>query len=100
MTRFVSYLRVSTTKQGDGFDGIGGIGMEAQRQLVASYIARVNGKHVSEFVEVESGRKADRPQLAKALHLAKVTGSTLLVAKLDRLLRSLPMLTELRKSDV
>jgi len=50
-------------------------------------MARTDASHSSEFVEVESGRKADRPELAKALNLAKITGSTLIVATMSRLTR-------------
>ena len=52
------------------------------------------------FTEVESGKTAARPQLQAALHLAKVTGATLVIAKLDRLSRNAAFLLALRDSGV
>ena len=81
--RFVSYPRVSTTKQGET-----GLGVEAQREAVRCYLVSHHGEQIAEFVEVESGKRSDRPQLAAAMALAKKRKATLLVAKLDRLSRS------------
>lgn len=78
MTKFVAYLRVSTTKQ-----GASGLGIEAQRSSVAAIVG--NGVLLAEYVEVESGRKTDRPALARALQHAKATNATLICAKLDRI---------------
>jgi DNA invertase Pin-like site-specific DNA recombinase len=79
----IGYVRVSTQKQGKS-----GLGMEAQRQAVESY-ALENGAHVASlYVEVESGKRADRPELAKAISHAKHNGAKLVIAKLDRLARS------------
>jgi DNA invertase Pin-like site-specific DNA recombinase len=55
---------------------------------------------VREFVEQESGKRNDRPQLREALHLARVTGSRLLIAKLDRLSRDAHFLLGLQKAGV
>lgn len=93
--RFVSYLRVSTRKQGES-----GLGVEAQREAVHSFVSRTGGKAVKEFVEVESGGKTDRPQLAAALAFAKRSKATLLVAKLDRLSRNVAFLATLLESGV
>jgi hypothetical protein len=60
--RFISYRRVSTERQGRS-----GLGLEAQREAVARYIAQTGGELVEEFQEVESGKRNDRPQLAAAL---------------------------------
>ncbi|MCK8787320.1 recombinase family protein [Roseomonas sp. NAR14] len=82
---FVPYLRVSTDRQGRS-----GLGLEAQEAAIAGFIAQTPGARllVPPFVEVESGRKADRPKLAEALEKCRRTGATLLVAKLDRLARN------------
>ena len=82
--KFVSYLRVSTARQGRS-----GLGLEAQRQAVTDYLDGGRWRLLGEYVEIESGKTDDRPQLAAALHRAKVTGATLIVAKLDRLSRSM-----------
>jgi DNA invertase Pin-like site-specific DNA recombinase len=91
--KFVSYLRVSTARQGRS-----GLGLEAQRQAVMDYLDGGRWRLLGEYVEVESGRVDDRPQLVAALHRAKVTGATLIVAKLDRLSRDLAFLANLQKS--
>lgn len=78
MTKFVSYLRVSTTKQGDS-----GLGIEAQRASVATYTK--SGTILAEYVEVESGKRDDRLELRNALDHAKAAGAVLVCAKLDRL---------------
>ena len=72
--KFVSYLRVSTQRQGKN-----GLGMDAQREAVADYLNGGNWKLVSEIVEVESGKRSDRPELAKALSLCRLNRATLLV---------------------
>ena len=87
---FVSYLRVSTKKQGQS-----GLGLEAQREAVVRHVSGVGGEVVREFVEVESGKKDDRPELLKALAFAKRNGAVLIVAKLDRLSRNVRFLSTL-----
>jgi DNA invertase Pin-like site-specific DNA recombinase len=93
--KFISYLRVSTDKQGKS-----GLGLEAQRQAVADYLNGGRWKLLAEFVEVESGKNDDRPQLKAALHRSEVTGAMLVVAKLDRLSRDVAFLANLQKSGV
>lgn len=93
--KFVAYVRVSTDKQGRS-----GLGLDAQRQTIADYLASVGGKQVAEFREIESGKHDDRPKLAEALHMAKVTGSKLLIAKLDRLSRNVGFIARLQESRV
>lgn len=94
---FVSYLRVSTVKQGKS-----GLGLEAQREAVNAHICRERGDLLAEYVEVESGKKGaeNRPQLAKALEHCRLTGATLIIAKLDRLSRDAHFLLGLQRSSV
>lgn len=94
--KFIAYLRVSTAQQGRS-----GLGIEAQREAVARFIADRRGVLVApEYVETESGADNSRPQLTAALKRCRVTGSTLVVAKLDRLSRNAAFLLTLRDSDV
>lgn len=95
--RFVSYLRVSTDRQGKS-----GLGLEAQRKAVADYLNGGRWRHVAEFVEVESGSKDDksRPKLAEALATCRAYRATLVVAKLDRLSRNVAFLAMLMDGDV
>ena len=95
MSRIIAYERVSTARQ-----GASGLGIEAQRQAIEGYAAARGSAILARFTEVESGRNPDRPELAKALHLAKVTGATLVIAKLDRLSRNAAFLLTLRDSGV
>src|SRR3954447_56451 len=93
--RFVSYLRVSTTKQ-----GALGLGIEAQRRAVEDYLNGGSWTLVAEFVEVESGKHDDRPKLAEALVLCRLHNATLIIAKLDRLSRDAHFLLGLQKAGV
>lgn len=92
---FVSYLRVSTQKQ-----GASGLGLEAQRTAVAGYLNGGQWRIAREFVEVESGRKSDRPKLDEALAFARVRKLPLIVAKVDRLTRSVAFLSKLQEAGV
>lgn len=92
---FISYLRVSTSKQ--GFDGLG---IEAQREAVRRYAAQVQGELLGEFVEVESGKCNDRPVMAKALAECRDKRATLVIAKLDRLGRSVSFIAGLMDAKV
>lgn len=91
--KFVSYLRVSSAKQGRS-----GLGLEAQRKAVAEYLNGGAWELSGEFVEVESGKLDGRPQLEAALAMCELTGATLVVAKLDRLSRNVAFLAALQDS--
>jgi DNA invertase Pin-like site-specific DNA recombinase len=93
--RFVSYLRVSTDKQGRS-----GLGLEAQRKAVTDYLDGGRWELIAEVVEVESGRSSDRPELAKALARCRVMGATLIVANVSRLTRSVAFLSRLIEAGV
>ena len=95
LQRLVAYERVSTARQ-----GASGLGLEAQRKTIEHFAAARGADVLAHFTEVESGKRADRPELAKALHLAKVTGATLVIAKLDRLSRNAAFLLALQDSGV
>jgi DNA invertase Pin-like site-specific DNA recombinase len=95
MQRLIAYYRVSTTKQ-----GISGLGLEAQEAAVAAYAKATGGTIVRAYREVESGKKAERPQLAKALADAKRSRATLVIAKLDRLARNVHFLSGLMEAGV
>ena len=96
--RYVSYLRVSTDRQGRS-----GLGIEAQRQAVTGFLAGENGggaELLAEYVEVGERPGLDRPELAKALEHARLAGATLLIARLDRLSRNLHFLSGLQEAGV
>ena len=93
--KFVSYLRVSTDKQGRS-----GLGLEAQRAAVENYLNGGRWKLVAEYIETESGKRSDRPKLSRALSHAKAIGATVVFAKLDRLTRNVDLLRSLVASDV
>jgi DNA invertase Pin-like site-specific DNA recombinase len=88
--RYISYLRVSSQKQGES-----GLGLEAQRHAVANYLNGGKWELAKEFVEVESGKKNDRPALDKALRSCRLQNATLIVGKLDRLARNTRFLLRL-----
>lgn len=93
--RVVVYMRVSTARQGRS-----GLGLEAQQAAIEQFVRQRGAEVVQAFTEVESGKSAMRPELQRALHLSKVTGATLLIAKLDRLSRNAAFLLALRDSGV
>ena len=92
---FVAYYRVSTRKQ-----GVSGLGLEAQRAAVAGYAKTNDAKIIAEYTEVETGKRADRPTLEEALGHTKLSGATLVIAKLDRLARNVRFTAELMESGV
>ncbi len=91
--KFVSYLRVSTARQ-----GISGLSLEAQRASVAGYLNGGDWTLVREVLEVESGKRNDRPALADALKLCRKHKATLVIAKLDRLARNVAFISNLMES--
>lgn len=93
--RFVAYYRVSTAGQGRS-----GLGLDGQRAAVLSYLNGGSWTLTADFTEVESGKVNDRPELAKALHCCKLTGATLVIAKLDRLSRDAHFLIGLERAGV
>ena len=94
-TTFISYLRVSTEKQ-----GVSGLGIEAQREAVQRYVASVGGTLLFENVEVETGRSATRPILLQSIALCRKRRAVLLIARLDRLARSVSFIASLIDSGV
>jgi DNA invertase Pin-like site-specific DNA recombinase len=93
--RFVLYRRVSTARQGQS-----GLGLESQEETVRQYVASQHGTVVGEFVEVESGKHNDRPQLTLALNECRRLKATLVVAKLDRLSRNAEFLLRLQNGNI
>jgi len=93
--KFVAYYRVSTGRQGRS-----GLGLEAQQAAVTAWLNGGAWVLVGSFTEVESGKRADRPELMKALALCRATGAVLIVARLDRLSRSVSFISTLMESGV
>jgi DNA invertase Pin-like site-specific DNA recombinase len=93
--RFVAYYRVSTRKQGQS-----GLGIDAQKTAVANYLGDGPENIIAEFTEVESGRSSDRPALDEALIVARLHRAALVVAKVDRLTRSVGFLERLLDAGV
>jgi len=93
--KFVAYYRVSTKRQGES-----GLGLDAQQRAVHGLAASKQGPLLAEYVEVETGKSAKRPKLLEAIQHAKLTCSTLVVAKLDRLARNAHFTRCLRESGI
>ena len=88
MTEYIAYYRVSTKKQS--------LGLDAQKDIINTYVATVGGNIIAEYQEKESGkdvhgesRLSNRPLLIEALNECKKLGATLIVAKVDRLTRDI-----------
>ena len=92
---YVAYYRVSTDRQGQS-----GLGLKAQRTAVDNYLNGGNWTLLDTFTEVESGRRNDRPELAKALDLCRRKKATLVIAKLDRLARNVAFIANLMEANV
>src|SRR5438034_2208200 len=93
MAGIIAYFRVSTAKQGES-----GLGLEGQATAVEAYSKQTGKPIVARYTEVESGKRADRPELARALAHAKRSKATLVVAKLDRLSRNVEFLAKVMNS--
>jgi DNA invertase Pin-like site-specific DNA recombinase len=93
--RFVAYYRVSTDRQGRS-----GLGLEAQQKAVMDFLDGGSWELVGEFIEVESGKKSDRPQLVRAIDACRKHKARLVIAKLDRLSRNLAFVATLMESGV
>src|SRR5271166_1399248 len=93
MADIIAYYRVSTKQQGES-----GLGLEGQETAVQSYARQTGATIKASYVEVESGKRADRPELARALSHAKRSKATLCVAKLDRLSRNVEFLARVMNS--
>jgi len=91
---YIAYYRVSTVRQGQS-----GLGLDAQRHSVNSF-ASVAGEVLNEYVEIESGKRNDRPQLIAALGECRRRGAILVIAKLDRLARNVAFVSNLMESGV
>lgn len=88
---YIAYYRVSTDRQGRS-----GLGLEAQQAAVRGFVNC--GQLMAEYTEVETGKRADRPTLSKALAHARRIGATLVIAKLDRLARNVAFTATLMES--
>jgi DNA invertase Pin-like site-specific DNA recombinase len=95
MGKLVAYYRVSTRKQGES-----GLGLEAQQSCVADYARYGQHDIIGAYREIETGKRADRPELAKAIAHAKRAKGTLVIAKLDRLARNVHFLSGLMESRI
>ena len=93
MKTYIAYLRQSTTKQEQS-----GLGVEAQREIIKNHLKE--GVILNEFVETETGKRNNRPKLMEALEQCRKTNSILVVAKMDRLSRSVAFTSKLLESDI
>ena len=91
----VGYLRVSTKGQ-----GASGLGLEAQQSAVENYARTMGARVGAWYTEVETGKRSDRPQLARAVGHAKRSKLVLVVAKFDRLARDMEFTAKLMNSTV
>jgi DNA invertase Pin-like site-specific DNA recombinase len=93
--KLIGYCRVSTDKQGKS-----GLGLESQEEAIRSYAASIGGDLIQIYVEVESGKRGDRPILRDAIDHSQLIGAKLVIHKLDRLSRDLGFITTLQKNSV
>jgi len=95
LTKYVSYFRVSTKRQGESK-----LGLEAQESAIKNYLSFNKGEVIGSFKEIESGKNDNREELQKALKLCRQYNATLLIAKLDRLSRKVSFVSALMDSGV
>ena len=93
--KYIAYYRVSTKQQGSS-----GLGLNAQKTAVLSYIKHNGNKIIAEFTEQESGKNDRRPELQNAIDVSKQYDATLVIARLDRLSRNITFITSLMDSKV
>jgi DNA invertase Pin-like site-specific DNA recombinase len=91
---YISYIRVSTTRQ-----GVSGLGLQAQKSAVSNFL-KPEDNLLAEFQEVESGKNNERTMLKEAIQRCKELNATLLIAKLDRLSRNVSFIYTLRDSKI
>jgi DNA invertase Pin-like site-specific DNA recombinase len=91
----IAYRRVSTARQ-----GASGLGLEGQEAAVAEYAKATGGNVLRAYTEVETGKRSDRPELARALADCKRSKAVLVIAKLDRLARNVHFLSGLMEAGV
>ena len=91
----VTYLRVSTQKQGQS-----GLGLEAQRKAVEDYLNGGDWNILEELVEIESGKNSKRPKLLEAIELCKASSAKLVVANISRLARDAAFLLNLKDAGI
>jgi DNA invertase Pin-like site-specific DNA recombinase len=90
-----AYYRVSTKQQGDS-----GLGLEGQTAAVEGYVKGQGATIIKAYREIETGKRADRPELLKAIAHTKRSMATLVIAKLDRLARNVAFTANLMESGV
>lgn len=95
MGNIIAYYRVSTKRQGQS-----GLGLDGQKAAVEEFARRQGVTILRDYTEVESGKRSDRPELAKAIGHAKLAKVTLVVARLDRLARNVAFLSSLMESGI
>ncbi len=92
-SKYVAYYRVSAKCQGQD-----GLGLHAQEEQIQGFIS--TEELINSFTDVESGSKASRPELDKAIAFCKKKSAVLIIAKLDRLSRDISFISNLRDSGV
>ncbi|MCH7725341.1 MAG: recombinase family protein [Planctomycetes bacterium] len=95
MPNLITYYRVSTKRQERS-----GLGLEAQQAAVADFARQADANVLAAYTETETGKRSDRPELAKAIAHAKRASATLVVAKLDRLARNVAFTSALMESGI